>query len=98
MAVAEHALETDPAEALRENPRSARVLLGGRWFDVQYPEYVPSLSARVYAAMGGSDDPPILLPVMWGWGSGARAGMLALRAVEGVVDSDGVEGMVGGGN
>jgi hypothetical protein len=88
----EHPLVDGEAEALGENPQQARVLLGGRWFDIQYPEDVPSLSARVYAALGGNDDPPIMLPVLWGWGTGARAGMLTLRAVEGVVDNDVIDG------
>lgn len=80
------------AALLGDEPTRAKVLLGGSWFEIQYPADVPSLSARVYAAQSSIDRQPLALHVMWGWGRGALPGLLFLSHVEGVVDNDSIEG------
>lgn len=67
----------------------ARVLMGGRWQDIQYDAH-KSLPELVEDALLDDHAPP-QLRILWGWGSGAQDGTLTLRAVEGIVDTPAIE-------
>ena len=86
----------ETAEGVEQDEwRKARVLLGGTWFDIEYmvPDDDGEPLQRIIMRAAGMPGAPIdVLPVRWGWTSGAREGHLILHNVEGIAD-DGHAGM-----
>ena len=73
----------------------ARVLLGGRWFDIEYrppdDDQEPLDRIVMRSASMGHQTPLGVLPARWSWNSGAREGHLILSQIEGIAD-DGTDG------
>jgi len=67
----------------------ARVLIGGRWFDIEYDRLPDGdfLRRRVRMAVEGPTvDDPMVMPVWWGWTGSQQEGLLVLTQVAGVVE------------